>query len=91
MAFEDLINKKFLTVGYYIVGFYLVFIGHKIDPTNMAGLGLDIVFYPLVFIWSFILLGKYSYKTIKEGKSFRPFFVIHFIGFLFLMIYVNFF
>lgn len=84
-------NKNFLTVGYYIVGFYLVFIGHKVDPTNLAGLGLDIIFYPLVFIWSFILILKYLNKAIKENKSYWTLFSIHIIGFLSLLIFVNFF
>ncbi len=84
-------NKNFLIIGYYIVVLYLVFNGHKIDPTKMAGLGLDIIFYPLVFIWSFILMLKYLYKAINTDKSFWTLFFIHFIGFMGLLIFVSFF
>jgi hypothetical protein len=57
----------------------------------MAGPGLDIIVYPLVFIWSFILLLKYLYKAINTDKSFWTLFFIHFIGLTSLLIFVSFF
>ncbi|MDB5115355.1 MAG: hypothetical protein JWQ79_847 [Mucilaginibacter sp.] len=71
----------------YVVASFLIILAHG-DKSGMCGPGLGLIIYPVVFIWSFMLICKYFGKVIKD-KSFWGLFIIHFVGFTILLIYVN--
>jgi len=64
----------------YIIGVASIIIAHKGDPTNIAGPGLDMLVYTIVFIVSavfvIITLGRALDKKLTWGI-----FVCHLIGF----------
>ena len=51
-------NKIINLLLYYTIAIILVMIIHEISPTNLAGLGWDIVVYILSVIISIALLGR---------------------------------
>jgi len=69
-------NRILFTIIYYIAATFLIFIGGKIEPTNLAGPGLDMIAYFLVFITSLVLLIR-DLAKIKRGKQFIISAVIH--------------
>jgi len=40
---------------YYITAIIIMVLSRKLDPTNLAGPGLDLLVYPIVIISSFII------------------------------------
>jgi hypothetical protein len=81
-------EKIGITVVLYLLAFYVVYLAVKVDPTTLAGPGLDIVVFPLVYIWSLILVIKYSIKIYRNFSQFKWMFLIHLIGFIMLIIFL---
>jgi len=78
-------NKIVVTFLYYFIAFVLVFLAHKIDPTNLAGPGLDLLVYPVVFIGCVVLLGR-SFYVDKGLKTFWLIISIHLLGLVWLVL-----
>ncbi|MDB5139993.1 MAG: hypothetical protein JWR12_1909 [Mucilaginibacter sp.] len=77
-------NKMKFIILYYIIAFSLLIIAHKIDPTNLAGLGLDVFVYLLVFLVSILLFVKNIAAT-RNNKGLWIMMLIHFIAFAVLI------
>ena len=81
-------KKILLTFLYYVACIGAVIAAHKIDPTNLAGPGLDFLVYPFALIFGIILL----IRSIVKEKVYSTFWVttaVHISGILtiFSMIY----
>jgi len=78
-----------ITIACYCLAFYLVYAATIIDPTNMAGPGLDLIVYPLVYLWSLILVIKYFIEALKDGPKYLLILVIHLAGFIGLILFLK--
>ncbi|MBB3054436.1 hypothetical protein [Mucilaginibacter gotjawali] len=77
-------NKVSFALVYYFIAFSLIIISHKIDPTNLAGPGLDFFVYPIILICSVVFLVKALFKAQRRAAAWMPF-VIHFLGVIILV------
>ncbi|MDF2433301.1 MAG: hypothetical protein JWP44_2932 [Mucilaginibacter sp.] len=77
-------NKMKFIILYYIIAFSLLIIAHKIDPTSLAGPGLDVFVYLLVFLIGIILFVKNVAATLNN-KGLWVMMLIHFIAFAVLI------
>jgi uncharacterized membrane protein YesL len=64
----------------YIIGYGLVLVSHAVDPTNMAGTGLDMLIYPIVFIAFLFLFGKSVYDAGENKREIWVAVIIHSLG-----------
>jgi len=51
-------KKNLFVIAFYLIGFLLIILAHRIDPTNLAGPGLDFWFYVPIVIISFFYASK---------------------------------
>lgn len=72
-------KKIILAILFYAAACLLVLTVHDLSPTNMAGLGLDIVVYLLIVIFSIALFAKSMMQISKDNFS-RIYFIINAIG-----------
>ena len=70
-------NKGFATGLYYIIVILLTFIFGLIDPTNLAGPGLDMLVVFLGIIGSIVLFAISLIKMIKKDRSYLTTLIIH--------------
>lgn len=77
-------NKMKFIILYYIIAFSLLIIAHKIDPTSLAGPGLDVFVYLSVFLTGIILFVKNVAATLNN-KGLWGMMLIHFIVFAVLI------
>ena len=61
-----MIDKPLFHVAVYLLGYLLLYISHKIDPTNLAGPGLDILVLLVLFI---LILYLFIRTLIKKDIS----------------------
>lgn len=77
--------KKILIVGlFYVISWFLILAINSISPTNMAGLGLDIVVYFLSALFSIAFLANSLLKLRSQSKITYLNLFINIIG-LFIM------
>ena len=75
--------KTGLFVLYYVIAATLVLKIHQYSPTNMAGLGFDIVVYPIAFVTSIGILAKNVFKSDGTTRWLR---VLNIVGSLILLL-----
>jgi len=47
---KSIIDRPLFHVALYLLGFLLLYVSHKVEPTNLAGPGLDMLVLLLLFI-----------------------------------------
>lgn len=72
-------NKILLTFIYYFIAFGLTIGIHHISPTNLAGPGLDMLVYSMVFISCIVLFAR-SFRGKRNAKLIWITSLIHFSG-----------
>jgi hypothetical protein len=72
------VNPVLFTIIYYLASIILILVGHAIEPTNLAGPGLDLIIFFVVIMCSIILLVRDCFK-IKKDKAFLISAIIHFV------------
>jgi len=75
-------NRPFAILALYVFGAFLVYVGNKIYPTNLAGPGLDLLIFLLLIICWFINLVYAIARIIKKDKTFVLPAIIHLFAFL---------
>jgi hypothetical protein len=65
-------NKRITiyTLIFYIIGIAAIVIGNLIDPTNLAGPGLDALAFIIVALSSIILIVRAIMKLVKNDRSY---------------------
>ena len=77
---KSIIDNPFFHIAFYLIGYFLLYFSNKIEPTNLAGIGL----YFLVLIILFIAILFLFIKTLAK-KDLSVFFktiitIIHISG-----------
>jgi len=87
--FNMTINNIITHISFYVISFITFFIAHKIEPTNMAGPGLDLLALLLIVILLCVIIIKtFSNKKITVKKKF-VIALIHLIGLTIFLYWVN--
>ena len=84
-----MINKPLLHITFYLLGYLFLYIAHKVDPTNLAGPGLDMLIFIIFSILIAVLLIKTLIKNaITKSLKFKIV-IVHIIGIAVLGWFLN--
>ena len=72
---------------FYTVGISLIVLAHWIDPTNLAGLGLDLPMFVIIVLASLVMLGRVIMKF-STSKAYAWSLLVNLIGITFLVLMV---
>jgi O-antigen ligase len=70
-------HKVYSAIGFYLLTFLVVIIGNLLEPTSLAGPGLDMVFGFIMLAWSIVLLARCFFKVVKKDKAYIPPLIVH--------------
>ena len=73
-------DKYVFTIIGYLAGIALIVLAHSIEPTNLAGPGLDIPVFLLVLITACVLTMRKVIAMVNHKKPFAQLVIIHMIG-----------
>ena len=82
-------HKVYSTIIFYLLSILLLFIANRLDPSSLAGPGLDALVLVIALLWSIVLLVRCFIKVVKKNRAYIAPLVIHFIfwvGFVILCI-----
>jgi len=73
-------DRPALIVVYYLTANLSIVIAHKTGPTSLAGPGLDLVLYLILFLLSLGLIMQCILQKINYHKSLYPKLLLHLMG-----------
>ena len=77
---KSIIERPLFHVGFYLLGFLLLYVSHKVAPTNLAGPGLDLLMLIVFFISIFYLVIMTFVKNNITALSKIIITVVHVLG-----------
>ena len=80
VAITVIMKKSYLVILFYLIACPLIVTIHKLSPTNLAGLGFDVVVYFVALIVSIILLANSIKKVRSSNKPSYFIFIVTAIG-----------
>ena len=83
-------KKYVLPILFYLLSFPLIYISHKVYPTNMAGPGLEIIVFGISILVSLFFIIKNTFLYFNVDKSLRNICLVHIVGLIWIFLSVAF-
>ena len=86
---KNIIDRPLFQVAFYLPGFLLLYVSHKVAPTNLAGPGLDIlVLFVLFIVILYLFIGTLANKNIPVVSKI-VILVVHILGIAVIIWWLN--
>ena len=70
-------HKVYSAIAFYLLAFLLIAIANRLDPTSLAGPGLDWFVLVITLVWSIVLLARCFIKVVKKNKAYIAPLIVH--------------
>jgi hypothetical protein len=86
-----LVKQPIIAILFYIIAIPFIIGSHRIDPTNLAGPGLDLLAFFVSLLLSFYCFVKSIMNAIKLEKNALVVTSIHTLGFtgILILLFIN--